>query len=105
MAGLPVWSARVIVGPPLSATRPSFGSVADRSPAWAKPQVPSLSRFEPSEVSGPAPPQSPCELPETMLPSTESDPDSPTGARQMPPVPPVGAEFEAIVMAPKLDGP
>ena len=105
MAGLPVPSARVIVGPPLSATGPSIGSVADRSPACVKPQVPSPSRFEPCDARGPAPPQSPWALPDTMLPSTTSDPDSPTGARQIPPAPPVGAEFEAIVMAPKPDGP
>ena len=82
-----------------------MGSVDDRSPAWVNPQVPSPSRFDPSDVTGPVPPQSPWELPETMLPLIESAPDSPTGARQIPPAPAVGAEFEATVRARNAPGP
>src|SRR5262249_15464632 len=53
MAGLPASSACVWVGPPLFCNGPSFGSMALRSPAPPKLQLPSLSRLCPWEVMAP----------------------------------------------------
>ena len=98
IAGLPGSSARVKVGPPLSATGPSFGSLFGWSPGWLNPQVPSESTFVPVDDSVAGPPQSPWSFPETIKPvAAYGAPPCPTDSIHIPPAPPVGAEFEAIV--------
>jgi len=51
MAGLPAESAWVRVGPPLSASEPSCGSVVEMSPVPVSPQLPSESRLCPMDVA------------------------------------------------------
>src|SRR5436305_15259494 len=53
IAGLPLSSARVSVGPPLFPVRPSFGSVLVLSPALRRPQLSPVSRLCPWDLIGP----------------------------------------------------
>ena len=57
MAGLPALSASVWVGPPLLASGPSSGLTAVWSPMPVSPQVESLERLYPLEVSAAGRPQ------------------------------------------------
>src|SRR4051812_21091292 len=74
MAGLPVRSACVSVGPPVLANGPSRGS--PRRSSGPETQLPSLSRLCPSEITGPLQFAAPALLATIVLRSrTDGDPD------------------------------